>query len=42
MKPEEGLDLASKASAIAVSRQGALDSIPTIEEVFDFKEELLC
>ncbi len=42
MKPEEALDLASKASAIAVSRQGALDSIPTIEEVFDFKEELLC
>ncbi|MCR5205691.1 MAG: ribokinase [Lachnospiraceae bacterium] len=33
MKPEEGLDLAAKASAIAVTRQGALDSVPTIDEV---------
>ena len=43
MKPEEGLDLASKASAIAVTRQGALDSVPTIEEVLNFnRKEQLC
>ena len=35
MKPEEGLDLAAKASAIAVTRQGALDSVPTIDEVMN-------
>ncbi len=33
MKSEDGLDLAAKASAIAVTKAGALDSIPTIEEV---------
>ena len=36
LKPEEALDFASKASAIAVTRQGALDSIPTIDEVMRF------
>ena len=36
MKIEEGLELASGASAIAVTRPGALDSIPTMDEVLDF------
>jgi ribokinase len=33
MAPAEGLELASKASSIAVSRAGAAPSIPTLEEV---------
>ncbi|MCR5106930.1 MAG: ribokinase [Lachnospiraceae bacterium] len=33
MKPQDGLEFASKASSIAVTRPGALDSIPTIDEV---------
>ena len=33
LSPEEGLKLASKASAIAVTRNGAADSIPEREEV---------
>ena len=37
MKPEEGLSLASLASALAVTRPGALDSIPIIAEVLKFK-----
>ncbi len=37
MKSEEALSLAAKASAIAVTKPGALDSIPTIEEVLATK-----
>ena len=33
MTPDKGLSFASKASAIAVTRPGAMDSIPYIEEV---------
>ncbi|MCR4893336.1 MAG: ribokinase [Eubacteriales bacterium] len=33
--PEEAIALASKASAIAVSRHGASDSIPSLEEVLN-------
>lgn len=33
--PEDALNLAAKASAIAVSREGAAPSIPSIEEVFN-------
>ncbi|MCR5213282.1 MAG: ribokinase [Eubacterium sp.] len=33
MAPQEGLVLAAKASAIAVTKPGALDSIPVLEEV---------
>ncbi|HEY9575374.1 MAG TPA: PfkB family carbohydrate kinase, partial [Lachnospiraceae bacterium] len=33
---KEGLDLAAKASAIAVSRNGATSSIPLRKEVEDF------
>ena len=36
MKPEEGLKLASKASAMTVTRHGAMDSIPTMDEVLRF------
>ena len=36
---EEGLKLASAASAIAVSRMGAASSIPTRKEVEDFLKE---
>lgn len=36
MKPEEGLKLASKASAMTVTRHGAMDSIPTMHEVLRF------
>jgi len=35
--PAEGLRLAAKASAIAVTRPGALDSIPAMEEVLQEK-----
>lgn len=37
MKSEEALSLAAKASAIAVTKPGALDSIPTLEEVLATK-----
>ena len=37
MTPEEGLRLASVAAAMAVTRPGALDSIPTMEEVLEFQ-----
>ncbi len=33
MKSEEGLSLAAKAAAIAVTKPGALDSIPALDEV---------
>ena len=33
---KEALEIAAKASAIAVSREGATSSIPTIEEVMKF------
>ena len=36
--PDQGLRLASKAAAMAVTRPGALDSVPTMEEVLSFKE----
>jgi len=36
--PEQALDMASKASAIAVSRLGAAPSIPTRQEVEDYHE----
>lgn len=36
IKPDEGLRLASKASAMAVTKPGALDSIPTLDEVNSF------
>ncbi|MBQ4050525.1 MAG: ribokinase [Oscillospiraceae bacterium] len=39
MPAEEGLKLASAASAIAVSRMGAASSIPTRKEVEDFLKE---
>lgn len=39
MSAEEGLKLASAASAIAVSRMGAASSIPTRKEVEDFLKE---
>ena len=44
MKPVEGLCLASKAAAMAVTRPGALDSVPTMEEVLEFqgKETIIC
>ena len=35
--PADGLRLAAKASAIAVTRLGALDSIPAMEEVLKEK-----
>ena len=35
MKPEEGLSIASKASAFAVTKPGALDSIPKLYELTD-------
>ena len=35
MKSEEALSLAAKASAIAVTKPGALDSIPTLDEVMN-------
>ena len=34
---KESMDIASKASAIAVTRQGAAPSIPVLEEVEDYK-----
>ena len=34
---KEAMDIASKASAIAVSRQGAAPSIPCLEEVEEYK-----
>ena len=37
MKSEEALSLAAKASAIAVTKPGALDSIPTLDEVLATK-----
>ena len=39
MPVQEGLDMAAKASAIAVSRPGATASIPLREEVMDFIPE---
>jgi ribokinase len=36
MRPKEALDLASRASAIAITRQGAAPSIPSREEVEQF------
>lgn len=36
LAPKESMDRAARASAIAVSRAGATDSIPTLEEVLDF------
>ena len=33
--PSEGLRLAAKASAIAVTKPGALDSIPKLDEVYE-------
>ena len=40
MKADDILDMASKASRIAVSRNGAADSIPTKDEVLSSKLEL--
>ncbi len=40
MKADDILDMASKASRIAVSRNGAADSIPTKDEVLSAKLEL--
>ena len=37
MKSEEGLSLAAKAAAIAVTKPGALDSIPALDEVLATK-----
>ena len=37
MPASEGLELAAKAAAIAVSRDGATTSIPTMEEVMGFQ-----
>jgi ribokinase len=37
MKPEDGLRLASLAAAMAVTRPGALDSVPTMEELLDYQ-----
>ncbi len=37
MPVKEALDMASKASALAVTRKGAAMSIPMKEEVLDFK-----
>ena len=34
--PKEAMQMAAKASAIAVSRQGAAPSIPELNEVYDF------
>ena len=34
---KESMDIASKASAIAVTRQGAAPSIPVLEEVEEYK-----
>ena len=39
MTPEASLDRAAKAAAIAVSRSGATDSIPSLKEVLEFQEE---
>lgn len=41
LTPEESLDRASKAAAIAVSRKGASASIPTSKEVDDSKIQLV-
>ena len=37
MKPEDGLRLASLAAAMAVTKPGALDSVPTMKEVLDYQ-----
>jgi len=44
MTPAEGMKLASKASALAVTRPGAMDSIPTLKEVLEhqWEEEKEC
>ena len=39
MTPKEGLELASKAAALTVTRDGAMDSIPTMEEVMQYPWE---
>lgn len=39
MTPEASLDRAAKAAAIAVSRSGATDSIPSLKEVLEFQIE---
>ena len=39
MTPKEGLELASKAAALTVTRHGAMDSIPTMEEVLQYPWE---
>ena len=36
LSPKEAMQIAAKASAIAVSRQGAAPSIPELKEVYDF------
>ena len=36
LSPKEAMQIAAKASAIAVSRQGAAPSIPELNEVYDF------
>ena len=37
MEPDKGLELAAKASAIAVTRHGAADSIPGRDEVLTYQ-----
>ena len=39
MTPEASLDRAAKAAAIAVSRSGATESIPSLKEVLEFQED---
>ena len=39
MTPKEGLEVASKAAALTVTRHGAMDSIPTMEEVLQYPWE---
>jgi len=39
MRPAEGMRLSSKASALTVTRPGALDSIPTMQEVLEYQWE---